>query len=160
MATDDKLPPPLPPTLTEAQIERFVSLMTQGVLEMKRNARLLAANQQLDARAQMRQVDAIERIEKQVARLVRMDNRPPSLTVVQDVPSGRNDDITTTFMLGQPWWGITVGGRRIPSKWVARGVLILLLVGSVALVLLGMGLTRIGVTPSQVVKTAAPLVAP
>lgn len=160
MATDDKLPPPLPPTLTEAQIERFVSLMTQGVLEMKRNARLLAANQQLDARAQMRQVDAIERIEKQVARLVRMENRPPSLTVVQDVPSGRNEDITSTFMLGQPWVGVQVLGKRIPSKWVARFFVVGCVVFGALMVLLGMGLVKMGVTPSQVVKTAAPLVAP
>lgn len=158
MANDEK-PPPLPPTLTEEQIERFVSLLTQGVLEMKRNARLLAANQQLDARAQMRQVDATERVDKQLARLVRMlDNRSPSLTVVQDVP--RDDDVTSTFMLGQPWVGVDVLGKRIPSKWVARGFVIGCIVLCVLACLVGMGLDRMGVKPREVVRAAAPLVAP
>lgn len=160
--SDEKNTTP-PSTLTPADrelLERILSVATQSALETKRLNRLVASGHQLDARQRMAQVDMVDKQDRVMKQLMRIldANRAPSLTVVQDVPS--RDDTTQTVFLGQPWWGVTVGGKRIPSRWVARGFLILLLVGSVLLVLLGMGLTRAGVTPAQVVKTAAPLVTP
>jgi hypothetical protein len=152
-----------PPALTSAEqrelLERILSVATQATLETKRLNRLVASGHQLDARQRMAQMDMADKQDRVMKQLLRLldANRTPSLTVVQDIP---HEDQTQTVFLGQPWWGITVGGKRIPSRWVARGVGIVFVVLCVLMVLLGMGLERAGVKPSQVVKTAAPLVTP
>ena len=137
---------------TEDNDQRLAGNMATMVVLTKEQARQLVRHFEVLA-------DAMRRDALFVRGEIRdIKQRPPTLTEVRDVTA--SDEKTQTVFLGQPWWGVTVGGKRIPSKWVARGFGIGLLIGCVLLILLGMGLARVGVTPGQVVKTAAPLVAP
>lgn len=95
--------PPLSPSVLLAEIqqlvERAVSVATQGTLEIKRFARLYNANQQLDARRVMQLTDVTERLERAASKMARAAdaNRPPSVTVVQDVPAHSEDDTGVFF---------------------------------------------------------------
>lgn len=146
------------------KLDRVASTSAQASLHTARAVRILDANTTLNARDRMALVDVITKQERLTLRLERaverVAPRPPSLTSIQDVPSGRNDEITTTFMIGQPWVGVNVLGKRIPSKWVAKLFVIGFVVFGVLMMLVGMGLKRAGVTPQQVVRAAGGLVAP
>ncbi len=116
--------PPLSSSALLAEIsdklDRTLSAAAQASLQAARTTRLLDANHQLDARQRMAQIDAIESLrrivrdfEHAVAPLVAA-RRPPSLTVVADVPittaASRQDDDTGVFVL---WRGTR---RKIPTK--------------------------------------------
>lgn len=133
MSNDEK--PPLPSAALadlQSQIDRVVSIATQGTLEMKRAARLIAANQQLDARSRMQQVDTAERIERQLSRLSRLlGDRPASLTVVQDIPSKDEEDWSLVHIQlpggkkklpvpNRVLWAMVAGGLGTLAGWLGH----------------------------------------
>lgn len=91
MSESEKPTPTVPRAEAELRelLERLVSIATQGTLETKRLARIVMAEQRLDARQRMAHVDVLERQERVLKKMASVldTNRPASLTVVQDVPS-------------------------------------------------------------------------
>lgn len=145
-------------------VGHVASSSSQTALHMAKAVRIFDSQHALSASDRM----ALERVttkqERVAARLEKLVEsltmRPPTLTSIQDVPMKRDEDITTTFMIGQPWVGVDILGKRIPSKWVAKLFVIGFVVFGVLMLLVGMGLKRAGVTPQQVVRAAGGLVAP
>lgn len=137
-------------------MEHVASASAMGAAQMTRAVRILDAGHQLSTRDRVALERATDRAERVATRLEgvadKLSPRPKSLTVVTDVKeekSGRHGDITGVFVLG----------RRLPSRWLKAiiGVLVALLIAAVTF---GVVLGHHGVTPGQVVRTAAPLVAP
>lgn len=141
------------------KMDRVASAAAQGSLHMARAVRIIDASHQLNARDRMALVDEVDKLrrinmmlEKAVAHL---QNRPKSLTVVQDVPAERDDEKTGLVYMGKD------GIKRfkvpgIPTKYLLH-VVIMLIAGAVGI---GVVLGRMGVKPSDVAKTAAPYVMP
>ena len=141
------------------KLDRTLSTAAQASLQAARTVRMVNANMQLDARNHMALVDTFDQFKRTVQKLGQIveklhGNRPPSLTVVQDVPSEpAREDITQTHFLGQPWVGVKVLGKRIPSKVVARGFVVIVAFAFAV----GLVAGYFGLSPLLVAKKAAPL---
>lgn len=144
------------------KIDAVASAATQQALYTAKAVRILDARHQLSQREHTTLEGVTESLRRTTARLERaseaLSPRPASITVVADKPDC--EGITTTIMLGQPWVGVDVLGKRIPSKWVARIFLVGFFVFGLITLLIGMGLAKQGVKPMDVVKAAAHWVSP
>lgn len=141
------------------KLDRMASAAAQGSLHMARAVRIIDAGHQLDARERMAlrdEVDTLRKINMRLEKAVaHFQNRPLSLTVVQDVPTKRDDDNTGIVYIGKD------GVKRfkvpgIPTKYLLHVVVILIAMA----VALGVVLGRHGVNPVDIAKATAPLVAP
>lgn len=141
------------------KLDRMASAAAQGSLHMARAVRIIDAGHQLDARERMAlrdEVDTLRKINMRLEKAVaHFQNRPPSMTVVQDIPTTREDDHTGIVYVGRD------GVKRfkvpgIPTKYLLHVVIMLLAMAIAG----GVALGRLGVKPSDVAKTAAQYVAP